>query len=238
MPLPRSNFPVSAAVGHDVAVAAGGQAPGPASYQLCERPQQASPTSSAVLRCWLCLCCAMQGLTEEECLEHCGLLELADLLKAASIQMELQAPQRQGAAVCRRAAPPAPGLPAGHLADYCASAAQQLAEAATAAAAAETTAAAAAGVGRQQAAADGAQRAHATGTDPELAIRRALALALRSCANPRCSNLSGASEGAVRGRKCGGCGSVRYCGDACCRADWQAHRVACKLLRRQQGSTA
>jgi hypothetical protein len=237
MPPSRFDLPAAAAVGHEVPQLGGMHQSKPA-VSCVSAHQQASPISSAVLRCWLCLCCAVQGLAVEECLEHCGLLKLADLLRAANMQLAGQAVQLEGTAVCRRVAPPAPGLPAGDLADYCASAARQLAEAAPAAPAAEATAALAAGVGHQQAAAGGAQRVQAAGVDPELALRRALALVLRSCANPRCSSLSGASEGAVRRRKCGGCGTVRYCGDACCRADWPAHRVACKLLRRQQGSTA
>ena len=96
---------------------------------------------------------------------------------------------------------------------------------------------AAAAMARQQEAAGGGQAASlAAAADPEVAVRRARALALHSCATPRCSNLAGASEGALRGRKCGGCRVVRYCGDACCRADWPAHRRACKLLQREVGS--
>ena len=96
---------------------------------------------------------------------------------------------------------------------------------------------AATAVARQQEPPGGGQAAPvAAAEDPEVAVRRARALALRSCANPRCSNLAGASEGALRGRKCGGCRVVRYCSDACCRADWPAHRQAGKLLQRDLGS--
>ena len=69
---------------------------------------------------------------------------------------------------------------------------------------------------------------------PEVAVQRARALALRSCANPRCTDLSGPSEAALRGRRCGGCGVVRYCSEACSHTDWRAHKAACRLLKRQR----
>jgi hypothetical protein len=68
----------------------------------------------------------------------------------------------------------------------------------------------------------------------EMAVRCARALALRSCANTRCTNMRGPSEGTLRGRRCGGCGVVRYCNEACSRADWRAHRRACRLLQAQR----
>jgi hypothetical protein len=67
-----------------------------------------------------------------------------------------------------------------------------------------------------------------------VAMRCARALALRSCANTRCTDLRGPSEAALRGRRCGGCGVVRYCSEACSRADSQAHRRACRLLQAQR----
>jgi hypothetical protein len=73
------------------------------------------------------------------------------------------------------------------------------------------------------------QELQAAAAGAELVLRRARGL--RSCANPRCVNLAGASEAALRGRRCGGCGAVRYCSEACCRADWRAHRRACRLLQ-------
>jgi len=70
---------------------------------------------------------------------------------------------------------------------------------------------------------------------PELAVTRAQALAARtSCANPRRANLSGPSEAAQRGKRCGGSCGLRYCSEACSRADWRVHRAACRLLRQQQ----
>ncbi|PRW57894.1 zeta- subunit of COP-I complex [Chlorella sorokiniana] len=65
----------------------------------------------------------------------------------------------------------------------------------------------------------------------ELALRRARAMALRACANPRCTNLAGDSEGALKGRRCTGCRLVRFCSEACSKQDWQAHKRACRLLR-------
>lgn len=62
--------------------------------------------------------------------------------------------------------------------------------------------------------------AAATGPVPlELSMRRCRALGLRSCASPRCTDLRGHSEALLRGRRCGGCGAVRYCSDACAMAD-------------------
>jgi hypothetical protein len=69
----------------------------------------------------------------------------------------------------------------------------------------------------------------------QLAVRCAQALGTRTCANLRCASLTGASEAASRGRKCGGCRAVRYCSEACSRADWKQHRVACRLLQQEAG---
>lgn len=50
------------------------------------------------------------------------------------------------------------------------------------------------------------------------------------CANPTCTNLKGASELRLRGRRCsGGCGT-RYCCQACAAANWPQHRRACAQL--------
>lgn len=68
--------------------------------------------------------------------------------------------------------------------------------------------------------------------EKQLSERRALALALLKCGNPRCSRLAGASEAAApRGRLCTGCRTVRYCSEACSRMEWPQHRAACRLLR-------
>ena len=69
----------------------------------------------------------------------------------------------------------------------------------------------------------------AAGAD-ELALRRARALALRTCANPACTQLAGDSEAALKGRRCSGCRLVRYCCEGCSKQDWQKHKRACRLL--------
>lgn len=57
-------------------------------------------------------------------------------------------------------------------------------------------------------------------------------LAPPPCANPACTNLRGASELRLRGRRCGcGC-STRYCCQACAAADWPQH---CRLCARLAG---
>lgn len=51
----------------------------------------------------------------------------------------------------------------------------------------------------------------------------------RVCAAPGC--------GVTRGlRRCGGCRSVRYCSEACCRAHWQAHKAECRRLQAQRAA--
>lgn len=53
------------------------------------------------------------------------------------------------------------------------------------------------------------------------------ALELRACANPGCTNVQGCSEGRLRGRRCGGCGSLRFCSEACLQQHWPEHAAAC-----------
>ena len=53
----------------------------------------------------------------------------------------------------------------------------------------------------------------------------------RTCAAPGCSVTRGL-------RLCGGCGSVRYCGEACSRAHWRAHRAECRRLQAEQADEA
>ena len=53
----------------------------------------------------------------------------------------------------------------------------------------------------------------------------------RICAAPGC----GATHGL---RLCGGCGSVRYCSEACSRAHWRAHRADCRRLQAEQAAAA
>ena len=70
------------------------------------------------------------------------------------------------------------------------------------------------------------ERQHTEGVE----LRLARALALHACANPRCTNVAGASEGRLRSRRCGGgCGS-RYCSEACRDAAWPAHARVCRVL--------
>ena len=45
-------------------------------------------------------------------------------------------------------------------------------------------------------------------------------------AMPACASCGAADAGST----CGGCKSVAYCGPACQRADWAAHRPACKAI--------
>ncbi|KAL4430721.1 hypothetical protein ABPG75_005977 [Micractinium tetrahymenae] len=84
------------------------------------------------------------------------------------------------------------------------------------------------------------EAAAAAGTQ-ERAVQRCLALSQRKCAYLGCTNvalLAGPLPGvppadAPRPRRCGGCRRVRYCSEECCRADWRAHRRACRALAAQ-----
>ena len=70
----------------------------------------------------------------------------------------------------------------------------------------------------------------------QLAVEVAEALSTRPCAHPCCTTLLGASEAdAPRGKLCSGCRAVRYCGPACQKADWRAHKAACRELQRRRG---
>ncbi|KAI7842446.1 hypothetical protein COHA_004085 [Chlorella ohadii] len=53
----------------------------------------------------------------------------------------------------------------------------------------------------------------------------------RICAAPGC--------GATRGlRRCGGCGTVRYCSTECSRVHWRAHKPACRRLQAERAAAA
>ena len=72
----------------------------------------------------------------------------------------------------------------------------------------------------------------------QLAVDVAEALATRPCAHPACTTADGPSEASMRrGRQCSGCRLARYCGAACQKADWRAHKAACReLARRRQAA--
>ncbi|GAB4815519.1 hypothetical protein N2152v2_002565 [Parachlorella kessleri] len=55
-------------------------------------------------------------------------------------------------------------------------------------------------------------------------------LALRPCAKLLCTNVRGCSEGRLRGRRCGGCGVVRYCSEECQLQHWAQHGPVCAAL--------
>ena len=53
----------------------------------------------------------------------------------------------------------------------------------------------------------------------------------RMCAAPGC--------GATRGlKRCGGCGTVRYCSEACSRVHWWAHKAECRRLQAERAAGA
>ncbi|KAL4458940.1 hypothetical protein ABPG75_013805 [Micractinium tetrahymenae] len=74
-------------------------------------------------------------------------------------------------------------------------------------------------------------------------LELAQAASLRACANLRCASV-GAAGGMAAGnqvgsKRCGACRSVRYCGQACCRADWAAgHRRVCRHLAAANAAAA
>ncbi len=82
-------------------------------------------------------------------------------------------------------------------------------------------------------------------TAKELALARCAALRRRRCAHLGCTNvplLVGACPGGggepVRSYKCTGCRAVRFCSEACSRADWRVHRQACRQLAAAAGVAA
>jgi hypothetical protein len=64
----------------------------------------------------------------------------------------------------------------------------------------------------------------------EARLRLARAASVLPCANPGCTNLSGCSEGRLRGRWCSGCRAVRFCCSDCQGAAWGSHALVCGLL--------
>lgn len=72
-----------------------------------------------------------------------------------------------------------------------------------------------------------------------LALEVAEALATRRCAHPCCVTIVGAREAAApRGKLCSGCRLVRYCGPRCQKADWLAHRAACRVVASRRPAAA
>ena len=76
-----------------------------------------------------------------------------------------------------------------------------------------------------------------TAKQAQIAVDVARALATRACAHPGCTTVTGASEAEQPlGKRCSGCRLVRYCGAACQKADWPAHKTACRELQRQRAA--
>ena len=70
----------------------------------------------------------------------------------------------------------------------------------------------------------------------QIAVEVAEALATRPCAHAGCTRVGGPSEAALsQGKRCSACRLMRYCGAACQKADWRAHKAACAELQRKQG---
>lgn len=59
------------------------------------------------------------------------------------------------------------------------------------------------------------------------------------CNNPKCSNLSGSSEGELVGMqasRCSGCKLVKYCGTTCQKEHWDVHKLVCKAVRAKRAA--
>jgi hypothetical protein len=70
------------------------------------------------------------------------------------------------------------------------------------------------------------------------AAERAHALATRPCAHLGCTSVAAFGLPDHKRMKCSGCRVVRYCGAACQRADWRAHKPACAALQQQAAEKA
>ena len=64
----------------------------------------------------------------------------------------------------------------------------------------------------------------------EAELRAARALVLHACASPGCTNVLGASEARLHGRRCGGGCGARFCSEACRDAAWPLHARVCGEL--------
>ena len=67
-------------------------------------------------------------------------------------------------------------------------------------------------------------------------LQREAALATRPCANLGCTNIAVSSEGKLKGLRCAGCATVRYCCIPRARADWPQHKPACRLLAAERSA--
>ncbi|GAB4815514.1 hypothetical protein N2152v2_002560 [Parachlorella kessleri] len=70
--------------------------------------------------------------------------------------------------------------------------------------------------------------------EDEPQLEEELVHASRPCANLLCTNVRGCSEGRLRGRRCGGCGVVRYCSKECQLQHWAQHGHVCAALAAQE----
>ena len=68
----------------------------------------------------------------------------------------------------------------------------------------------------------------------ELELRAARVWALCPCSNLRGTNVRGASEARLRGRRCSGCWVARFCSEGCVREAWDVHSRVCARLQSAQ----
>jgi hypothetical protein len=87
-----------------------------------------------------------------------------------------------------------------------------------------------------QAAALAARRVPGSQEERRWLLQREAALATRPCANLGCTNIAVSSEGKLKGLRCAGCATVRYCCIPRARADWPQHKPACRLLAAERSA--
>jgi hypothetical protein len=68
----------------------------------------------------------------------------------------------------------------------------------------------------------------------QVLLARARSVGGWGCHNRQCTSLEGASEGKVKGRRCMGCLTARYCSVSCQKAAYREHKLVCKHLGQQQ----
>ncbi len=98
-------------------------------------------------------------------------------------------------------------------------------------AAAPTAVPTAAAAAAAAAAAEAATAAAAAAAAAAAPARHSRPPAPRICAAPGC----GATHSL---RRCGGCGTVRYCSEACCKAHWRAHKAECRRLQAERAAAS